>query len=124
MQLLSQLSLLNPHDLRQRNTLNTSEMLKHQNCRWGRREGQCAAVTRIRRGQNGMNGSGRRNQRKRRVYSELDVLALRINPSMEDYRVATQTLSAESSSMPATSVVSFTYCSPGFLPGTALNSSR
>lgn len=41
-----------------------------------------------------------------------------------DYRALTQTLSAESSSTPATSVVSFTYFKPDLLPGTALNSSR
>ena len=35
-----------------------------------------------------------------------------------------ETLSAESSSIPATSVVSFPYCSPGFLPGIASNSRR
>lgn len=39
------------------------------------------------------------------------------------YRASTHTLSAEFSSTPATSVLSLTYCSPDFSPGTARNSS-
>jgi hypothetical protein len=44
--------------------------------------------------------------------------------SRTNYFAFTQILSAESSSTPATSVLSLTYCNPGFVPGMARNSSR
>jgi hypothetical protein len=83
-------------------------------------------------------GRRRNHTRKRKQMSQEEIAAKKESGSFQDeiallrkdpldekhYRAATQTLSAESSSTPATSVVSFTYCSPGFLPATALNSSR
>lgn len=57
--------------------------------------------------------------RKRREIPTFLPPSSRQGQALENYFVSTQTLSAESSSTPATSVLIFTYWIPDFVPGIA-----